>query len=124
MNCVKELVGMFFVGALKSVCVIFVIILALILIPIVLTYCVFDCIRTKIYRYKVYIDLDHDADLNWYKDIAIRDYGYYSYFVKADVEEIGDDEFYADSRIIVGATFYFLRSQNAVHFKLVHFQPD
>lgn len=99
---------------ITEVLAIVVIILAMPLIGLIK---LFEYLIKKIYRHSVHIMLFTEEDHDAYIQLAKKNYPRWAYFSANHYMQTGLPEAFDH---LVGVTFYFARSQDAVHFKLMH----
>lgn len=103
--------------------ILLVIIAIIIAMPFFGIYLLFLYISTKyIFKHRVYVEVRNIPEYDEYKRLAREAYGRKFFMLRHTVEIDPGMHFMGDD-ILVGAHFFFLRSQDAVHFKLINL-PD
>lgn len=86
--------------------------------PCILTYMIFDILRIKFFKHTVYLSFSpsmYNPNIKKYKN-CIKEHNLICFIKK--------EKYYASyevsADIVTGATFYFLKVEDAIHFKLLN----
>ena len=115
---IREYLDNVLVWGLVIIAAIIILVATIIALPFWCLYEAFDFSRSKIYRHHIYMDTQKEQVLKECKDAAKIEYGY-RFYVKRHVIEL-DPEPFVGHELLTGATFCFIRSKDAVHFKLLN----